>query len=317
MWNSIIGHKKQIDQLVKTANAKRLPSSYLFTGPRGVGKYKVAKTLASHILCVGKDKPCDKCATCRKIDHEQHPDVHMVKAEASQIKINQMREIINKIQLHALEGAYKIVIIDDAEKMNQAAANSVLKTLEEPPADTLFILITSNANSLLPTILSRCQRIFFSPLPHEYIKKHWADKAELNDSYANILAHLSEGTFLDLSLDNETIECTYNDLHLLSKKSNAEDLLRVAELWAQEKEKIEGKLILLKSCFMDTLFFKRNIKNKIINEPIKPLIETLSSSRSEESILSSISSIDEVQNHLDDTTNKQLMFEQLLFRLSA
>jgi DNA polymerase-3 subunit delta' len=316
MWNAITGHKKQIEQLTTAAKNGKLPSAYLFSGPRGIGKFLVAKTFACHMLCMGKNAPCGTCPICHRIMNNNHPDVHVVASDGAQIKIDQIREVSAKLQLHALEGNYKVTIIDEAERMNAAAANSALKILEEPPKNTLFILVSSNPRSLLPTIVSRCQVVSFSPLDEKLIKEHLQKIKGFGPAVADMLAILSEGSFVDLGLNEETIQNFYKDFAVIINCRQMQDLMGVAEAWAGDKEFIEGKLLLLKGCFRDALIMKGDLKKPIINLSIKNTIKELSNRYTADELITSIGEIDEVLKHMDDATNKQLMFEQLLFSLA-
>ena len=114
---------------------------------------------------------CDECPSCRKIDKGIHPDFLLISPDSGQIRIDEIRAIDDALSLKAFEGRYKIVIVDDADTMNQYAANAFLKTLEEPPEDSLLVLISSNPDHLPDTIKSRCSRLNFTPLSDEACAK--------------------------------------------------------------------------------------------------------------------------------------------------
>lgn len=173
--HDIIGQDRAVQILRKTIGRGRLPSSYLFAGESGIGKKLTAVSLAKALNCLNpgqgtetlESDSCDFCISCRKIDSGTHPDFLFIAPEGGRIRIEEIRAIDNRLSLKALEGRYKVVIVDDADAMNQFAANAFLKTLEEPPDDSLIILVTSNPDSLPDTIRSRCSRINFAPLSHE------------------------------------------------------------------------------------------------------------------------------------------------------
>lgn len=180
MLKDIIGQDKAIGILLRTIQRRRIPSSYLFAGESGIGKKLAAINLAKALNClaplpshltkggieVGHDC-CDECDSCRKIDHGVHPDFLLISPEGGQIRIEEIRATDDVLSLKAFEGKYKVLIVDDADTMNQNAANAFLKTLEEPPEDSLIILISSNPDRLPDTIRSRCSRINFTPLSQE------------------------------------------------------------------------------------------------------------------------------------------------------
>jgi DNA polymerase-3 subunit delta' len=170
----VIGQDRAVRILLKTIERGRIPSSYLFAGEPGVGKRLTATNLAKALNCIGDrahdDEAisydcCDACDSCKKIDSNTHPDYRFIAPENGQIRIEEIREIDEVLSLKAFEGRYKVIMVDDAETMNQFAANAFLKILEEPPGDSLILLISSNPERLPDTIRSRCSRVNFMPLP--------------------------------------------------------------------------------------------------------------------------------------------------------
>ena len=185
----IIGQDRAINILLKTIQRGRLPSSYLFAGESGIGKKLAAINLAKVINCLNASNrdaegidACDECPSCRKIDSGIHPDFLLLSPEGGLIRIEEIRAIDDLLSLKAFEAIYKVVVVDDADMMNQSAANAFLKTLEEPPGNSLIILISSNPDRLPDTIRSRCSRINFTPLAleacEEIIKKVLSQQSE-------------------------------------------------------------------------------------------------------------------------------------------
>ena len=156
MFKDIIGHNEIIKRLKNIISSGRIANAYVFSGPPEVGKEFVAINFAKSLNCLADtEKPCDKCISCKKIDSGNHPDVRQIKPEGTKLKIDQMRLLQKQGNYRAVEGKYKIYIINESEKMTPEAANSLLKILEEPPGTMVLILITSMYNALLPTIRSR------------------------------------------------------------------------------------------------------------------------------------------------------------------
>jgi len=153
---------------LKTAiKNQKLAHAYIFAGPRLSGRALLARNFAKAVNCEDSENaPCDLCPACRKIDKDTHPDVKWIKRDekASEIKIEQIRELQNRIILKPYEGKYKVAVVVNAELMTIEASNSFLKTLEEPPANSIFILIVERPKDLLPTIASRCQVVRLRPL---------------------------------------------------------------------------------------------------------------------------------------------------------
>lgn len=176
-FRNIIGQNKAVGILLRTIQRGRIPSSYLFAGESGVGKKLTAINLAKALNCLtppstskdghGVIDACDECSSCKKIDAGTHPDFLLISPDGDQIKIEEIRAIDDALAFKAFEGRYKAVIVDEADTMNQYAANAFLKTLEEPPGSSIIILVSSNPDRLPDTIRSRCSRINFSPISFE------------------------------------------------------------------------------------------------------------------------------------------------------
>lgn len=163
---AVLGQKKALHLLLNTLKTGRVPSALLFTGEPGIGKRYTAFNYAKALNCVTlSDDSCDSCPSCKKIDSGIHPDVISIGPERGEIRIEEIRSIEEALSFRPFEGKRKVVIIDEAEKMNQSASNAFLKTLEEPPPGSVIIMITSSPDALLPTIRSRCCKVDFSPIP--------------------------------------------------------------------------------------------------------------------------------------------------------
>jgi DNA polymerase-3 subunit delta' len=166
-FDDIRGHSRQVLILQSMLRSGNLPHAFLFTGIEGIGKRTVATGFVKALNCLSlSDDFCGQCLQCRKIDKQIHPDVMIVEPlpEKKSLVIEQIRSLQQEIIFKPLEGKKKAVIIDQAEKMNASVANCLLKTLEEPPEDTVLVLIAHSISDMLPTVLSRCQRLHFSPL---------------------------------------------------------------------------------------------------------------------------------------------------------
>jgi len=180
---NIIGQDKAIHMLQGVVRRKRAASSYLFCGEPGIGKKTAAINFIKALNCTkpGTDglhlsseasgDACDECESCQKIESGSHPDFLLVSPTERQIRIEEVRAIDEALSFRPFEGSRKAVIVDDAELMNIPAANAFLKTLEEPPDESVIILVSSRPDLLPATIRSRCSRICFSPLSSEACRK--------------------------------------------------------------------------------------------------------------------------------------------------
>lgn len=169
-YSGIIGHQQIIQTLQHAFTNKRIAHAYLFSGVKGIGKYKTAWAFARMLQCTcaagGHEQ---RCQACRLTDEQEHPDIATIVPQGAGIRIEQIREIRKLIQYHPRIGNRKIFIIDGVDRLTDEAANSLLKILEEPPDYVLFILLTDNVHRVLPTILSRCQHLSFQPVAEEDI----------------------------------------------------------------------------------------------------------------------------------------------------
>ena len=183
--------------------------AYLFAGPKGTGKRSVARLLAMTALCEGGgEKPCGACGPCRRVMADTHPDVHTVQPEKGKrdISVGVMRDTLDEVGVHAFEDGAKIFIIPDADRMNQQAQNSLLKTLEEPPDNTVFILTTARMAALLPTVRSRLRLVRFHALDYPAAAGR-LEALGMQKEKAAAAARLSQGCVgRALELDDETME---------------------------------------------------------------------------------------------------------------
>ena len=247
----IIGHKKQWEFLEKKFETDQLSHAYLFAGAKEIGKRTFAIELAKLINCQQKGKvPCQKCVNCQMIEKGNFPDLLIIKSANSassiknkkdglEIEIGQIREAQNFLSYKSYYGSYKIVIVDDAERMNVEAQDCFLKNLEEPKGRTLIVLVSSKPDILLPTIASRCQTLKFlrpKDLPEnsEKIKKH---QEILKDLVPVINSDLSEKFKYAKSIDfeeqdiNEILEVTQKYLrYQLLKETGSDDSESTKEL---------------------------------------------------------------------------------------
>ncbi len=185
---NFIGNQHIID-LFKKLKREDLNHAYLFSGKKGVGKFTFVKNLVKSLQCQNREtlNPCDSCASCKQIENNCHVNT-IILENPEKISIKQIREIQKKINLKSKDDQLKFCIIDNAEQLTIEAANSLLKTLEEPPTNSIFILITQTQENLPSTIISRCQKIKFKPVPkkemEEKITETFPEK-EINSEMIN------------------------------------------------------------------------------------------------------------------------------------
>ena len=250
-FDNILGQDRPKQTLDKALRRGRIPSAYLFYGQESVGKKFTAIEVSKALNCttLGPVDSCDQCTSCLKIGKLIHPDLFILEPKKSSpasreaiLKIDEIRELQKKLIYLPYEGNTKVAIINNAECMNPQAANSFLKTLEEPPTKTLIILIVSNPYQLLPTVVSRCQGIRFYPFPSEAIK--------------TIICH---------HLETETGESQPEEIELRSRRSMGqvshaleEDLLKTS----QDREELIRLISIVSFKRMDQVFLWTKAKAK-------------------------------------------------------
>jgi len=193
-FHEVLGQESAITLLQKTLQNQRLPSTYLFIGPHHIGKQKTAIALAQVINCEKKDADaCLNCSPCRQIENQGYPDFSILEPDGQFIKISQIKEATQWIQIRPSAGSHRVLVIDRAEQMNKESANAFLKTLEEPPPQTLIILLAEQTQQLLETIVSRCQIIHFQFLKKELIQQIFSKQPGLSEEHIAFLSHYALG----------------------------------------------------------------------------------------------------------------------------
>jgi DNA polymerase III subunit delta' len=247
--------------------------AYLFGGPEGVGKELAALGFVQALFCAeAPHEGCGKCSSCLRIERRNHPDVSWVMPEEEQvargfagradfdrnpsrdIKVNQIRKLQERLMLRPFEGRWKAAIITLAERLNDQAQNAFLKTLEEPPRDTVLILVTSGIERLLPTVRSRLSPVLFGPLPEAFLVEKVKEKRKLDPKLAHLLAVLSGGSLEKaLSLDVDVLEqrAQLLDLFESAASGDADALLRFAETYGDSRPSVEGALDVLELWLRD------------------------------------------------------------------
>ncbi|OEU52110.1 MAG: DNA polymerase III subunit delta' [Desulfuromonadales bacterium C00003096] len=318
---SIIGHDRQKDLLRRALSSGRLPHAYLFEGPAGIGKRLMALALARAIFCQ-QGNGCGDCAACRKVDHHNHPDLHFVEADGNSIKIEQIRTMQKELSYRPLEAPKKICVIDNAEKLNLAAGNALLKTLEEPTANTLIILLTDRPDALLITVRSRCQRLPFARIERKLLMDVLCEQLAIDDTEAHILTSLANGSFKKaLGKDRDLyIEGRRELLKTLTGLSPGSvlPLFSFAEKLVQDKEMLPEILEIFQAFYRDLLLYRHGRpERELVNIDLMEKIHRVANNESTPSLLSKLSALDQTRRHLARNVNRQLAVEVLLMHLVA
>ena len=197
-FKNILGHQRPITLLQRAIKNEKVVNSYLFLGSEGIGKRYVALQFAKTLNCLGEEAErgdaCDRCSSCKKIDHALHPDILLIEPIGQGIRKEQVIEMQRELAYRPYEGKHRVCILTAADRMAHDIPNTLLKTLEEPPLHTVIILLANNSRLILPTILSRCQLIRFNPLPVPLVSRWLMESKGFDEAEAGLLASLSEGS---------------------------------------------------------------------------------------------------------------------------
>lgn len=192
-----IGQEMIKQSISRALENGQLSHGYLFEGPEGLGKRKMAKELAAAIFCSQEDAPCGSCNACRQVEAETHAEFRWIRSSEEgkepTVSVDMVRNLVKDIYLKPYETDYKVYVIPDADTMTPQAQNALLKTLEEPPAHSIIILVTSEPERLLPTILSRCQRLVFRPVKREVLETYLQEEKKMTPDKAKTLAAFANG----------------------------------------------------------------------------------------------------------------------------
>jgi len=321
---SIYGHEKQINLLTGALEKNRIPHAYLFSGMTGVGKKTVAVALAKRINCTGEVTsfdPCNRCPSCLKIDHHNHPDLLFLEPEGQFIRIKAIRDLQAQMQYQPLEGKNRVIIIDDADRMNITSANALLKTLEEPAPGNLLILVTGNPAGLPRTILSRCQQIRFFPLNRDAIVSYLRDHHAMEAEDASLIAGASGGSLaraIEMISGNYRAfrDKTLDDLMAIHDR-NILKLLAFSSDFGKDREDITRKLNVIQSCYRDALvFLETKNENSLINRDRMDVISSLTRRCDGTELLAHLQTVGQALYAIEQNANKALTLESMMFKLA-
>jgi len=322
-FQTIYGHTRQIRFILTVLDQNRIPHAYLFSGMTGVGKRTVALALAKMIHCTGEktsSDACNRCPSCLKMDHGNHPDLLCIEPEGQYIRIKAIRDLQAQMQYSPLEGKSRVIIINDADRMNITSANALLKTLEEPAPGNLLILITGNPHALPRTILSRCQQIRFFPLGRETIASYLEERLALKKDDAAMIAGAAGGglaqaigmvqedykSFRDRTLDDLMAIHNNNLLKLLSFSSD----------FGKDRGDILRKLNVIRSCYRDAMIYRETGReDALINRDRMDIIGDMAHGLDGRNLLERMQAVEHALQAIDQNANKALTLESMMFKL--
>lgn len=309
-------------QLVQYINQNRVPQALLITGQKGLGKQALAEHFAHSLLCTvaqSKGAYCSQCQSCLLFKAETHPDYMMIKPEevGKAIGVSVIRQLTTTLSLKPQFEGYRVVVVNPADSLNNAAANAFLKYLEEPTERTCLVLVTDRPSKLSATILSRCQKMVLSK-PDSVVLTEWLKRQGILDNH-DLLLNLSNGTPLlakqlaDSDLLQLRLECFNNWLNCIDLDVN---FIELAGQWHRlEKTKVDFLLFWMVSWAVDLIklaFHQQPIK--LFNPDLIINLQELTQKLDSKNLFKYYDFLLLTQQRFDTQLNKQLMFEEILIR---
>ncbi len=303
----------------------KLAHAFLFRGPAGVGKRAAATAFAARLNCPSPhaDTACGLCPSCRKFFTGNHPDLLHIEPDGAAIKIGQVRELKKALTFPPFEARYRVAVLCDIHTMRREAANSLLKTLEEPPADTILILTGDEAGTILPTILSRCQIIPFFALPYAHLAKSLTDGEGLAAAAAFAIAAAAEGSLGRARelLRHDLPACRQEIVTALLAQPPAapeavERILALAERAAGLKEGLPDLLDLLRLWFRDLIVTRVGGAAELVtSRELIDFFEPALRRWSLDDLAARLAALDRAEKQLSRNCNRALVCEVLFFAL--
>lgn len=323
-FDEIIGHEKVKEHLRNAVKLNKISHAYIINGMQGSGKNMIADIFSKTLQCEkGGETPCNVCHSCIQAESGNHPDIIRITHEKpTSIGVEDVREqLVGDIQIRPYSGRYKIYIIDDADKMTVQAQNAILKTIEEPPEYGIIMLLTENADALLPTILSRCVRLDLTPVQDSLIKEHLMQKFGIPEYDARFAAAFARGCVgrAEAVINSEVfVGIKENALHMLKYVSDMTvgELINSVKSINDYKGNINDYLDLLAMWYRDVLLFKStNDANLLIFKDELKTIRRQASVSSYEGIQTVLTSIDKAKKRLNANVSFELVMELLFLTM--
>jgi DNA polymerase-3 subunit delta' len=298
-----------------------LPHAYLFVGTEGIGKKLTALNLAKTVNCEeGKEDSCDRCLSCRKIEDANHPDVSVITPEGQFIRIDKIRELQRSMSYRPFEGKMRVCIVDGADHMKVEGANALLKTLEEPPPRTLLILLASETDLLLPTIISRCQQITFTALSTDQMVTELTERHTIEEREARTVAALAQGSLgralqiLEQEIWEKRSEVIHEIMDLPSH--DVGKAFAVAGSLADFGESLPLVFLVMMTWYRDLIIWnEQRSTDLLINQDLCEEVKKAASQMSRRSLIRRIEAIHETSRALSRNANRLLALENLLLQL--
>lgn len=323
-FNDIIGHEQIIEHLRNAITLDKISHAYIFNGPEDSGKMMLAEAFAMALQCEGeKERPCLSCRSCKQaMDHNQPDIIYVSHEKPNTIGVDDIRtQVNNDIDIKPYSRRYKVYIIDEAQKMNQQAQNALLKTIEEPPAYAVILLLTTNADSFLPTILSRCITLNLKAVKADVIRSYLMQKYQIPDYQADICAAFSQGNVgkaVKLAASSDFAELKVSVLQLMKRLSDIDlyEMTAAVKQIAEYKLTVNDYFDLMMIWFRDVLYFKAtgDVNGLIFKDEVYD-IKKQAEKRSYQGIETILKALETAKVRISANVNFDLVIELLLLTI--
>lgn len=323
-FRDVIGHKDIIDYVQNAVDSKKVSHAYILNGERGSGKKMLANLFARTLLCENSNtEPCNQCTSCRQAENSNHPDIIVVRHEKpNSISIDEIRtQVVNDVMIKPYSSEYKLYIIPEADKMTEQAQNAILKTIEEPPAYAVLILLTENADALLPTIQSRCVMLKLRNIRDALVKSYLMQQMKVPEYQAQICAAFAQGNVgraIMLATSEHFNEIKDEAVQLLKRINDIDmaDLITCVKRISNYKLDVIDYLDVISIWYRDVLIYKatKNRDRVIFREEMDEIEERAMKS-SYEGIEIILTAIETAKARLKANVNFDLVMELLLLTI--
>ena len=323
-FEEIVGHKEIIRHLQNAIRLGKVSHAYIFSGETGCGKKLLATAFAMTLQCEQRGvDPCLTCSSCKKAMSKNHPDIiNITHEKPNSIGIEDIRsQLIDDVAIKPYCSSYKIYIISEAEKLTLQAQNALLKTIEEPPAYAVILLLTNNMDALLPTITSRCVKLGLRPVKESMVKEYLMEKLHIPDYQAKMDASLAQGNIgkaKQLAQSEDFAQVAENSFRLLRRSGDMElyELVDAIKMLSADKQNIYDYLDLFTMWFRDVLLFKatREVDGLVFKDQFNDIKERAGKS-SYEGLETIIDAIEKARTRLHANVNFDLVMELLFLTI--
>lgn len=324
VFKDILGHEQIKEHFQNTVSTGRISHAYILSGEAGMGRKSLANAFALSLLCEkGLPDPCMECHACKQVLSGNHPDlIYVTHEKPASIGVDDIRKQINDtIQVRPYSSYYKIYIVDEAEKMTAQAQNALLKTIEEPPSYAVILLLTTNPDAFLPTILSRCVQLKLKPLKDSVVKEYLIQSLGVEESQAEIYAAFARGNLgraihLAQSEDFKRMYGVMLTLLKSVKEADISQLLDYVRTFKEEGFDIHECLDFMQMWYRDVLMYKTTKDvNLLIFKDEFSAVKAAGTVSGYDGLEKILNAIDKARVRLDANVNMELAMELMLLTM--